>query len=60
MLAKLLSERGEEDEGEGFEPEEDEDEGISTLGKAAMFGAAKRRQRVRRAALAKVLSDQDA
>jgi hypothetical protein len=58
LVAKLLSERGEDDD-EGEDADEEETEGIGRAGKAAMFGAAKRRQRVRRAAMAKVLANQD-
>src|SRR5206468_7503198 len=59
VLAKLLSERGGDDGDEEFETGEEEPEGFGRAGKAAVLGAAKRRQRVRRAALAKVLSEQD-
>jgi len=59
VLAKLLSERGEDDGEEDFDTDEEETEGLGPVGKAALFGTAKRRQRVRRAGLAKALADQD-
>ena len=49
VLAKLLSERGEDDGEEDFDTDEEETEGLGPVGKAALFGTAKRRQRVRRA-----------
>ena len=59
VLAKLISERGEDDDQDEFDTDEEESERIGPAGKAAMFGAAKRRQRVRRAGMAKALADHD-
>jgi hypothetical protein len=61
LLAHLIRERADDDDGEGVEGDDDEGgEGIGRLGKAAVLRSAVRRRRLRRLVLARVLGERAA